>query len=388
MVGHEAEEGRHQAGAHIGAGHLDADEGLGPVRPEELRGGVDGAGVDGGAAQTRQDEPREGRRRPQGQQQGQDAHSDHRQTQPDHAPVAQAHGQKPAEGPAPGDAQVKQAGAARRRLLIQAPGQDQVAAGPLSRGGLQGAVAEEQQHHLPGSGGRDGPAQGEGLFLSALRRPGPALPQTQTQHQDHCQTDLQEADVPVAHVPPLAAGQGKGHGVGAQGGPDAPHAVEPAHVAAGVVEGHIVVQRRVHAARPQAVGHRPQAQGQEGAADGEAEEGGGGDAHAEGGDPAGAQPPGQPVAAKAGDDGAGGDDHGDDPHVGHRDPQLPVYGGPGGAQQGVRQTQADEGQVDDGEQKMDHSAFPPWPQWGGGFFAVPAGRNAAGFASGTSAALL
>ena len=119
----------------------------------------------------------------------------------------------------------------------------------------------------------------------------------------------------------------------------------------------------------------------------EAEEGGGGDAHAEGGDPAGAQPPGQPVAAKAGDDGAGGDDHGDDPHVGHRDPQLPVYGGPGGAQQGVRQTQADEGQVDDGKKKMDHSAFPPWPQWGG-FFAVPAGRNAAGFASGTSAALL
>ena len=92
--------------------------------------------------------------------------------------------------------------------------------------------------------------------------------------QDGREDDLQDADIPVAGVPGGAAGEYKAHDVGACGGSHTPHAVEPAHVCAGVVESYIVVEGGVHAARTQAVGNGPQAQKDEGVAEGEAEQGG------------------------------------------------------------------------------------------------------------------
>lgn len=60
MVGDEAKEGRHQAVAQIGAGHEHPDNGLGALRPEAFRGGVDDAGINGGAAQTDKAQTNEG----------------------------------------------------------------------------------------------------------------------------------------------------------------------------------------------------------------------------------------------------------------------------------------------------------------------------------------
>ena len=122
-----------------------------------------------------------------------------------------------------------------------------------------------------------------------------------------------------------------------------------------IVECHVVVQRGVHAAGAQAVGDGPEAQHPEGATDGEAKQRQcrGGDT--DGRDLPGAQLPGDPVALEAGDDGAQGDDHGDGPGIGDRHAQLRIHAGPGRAQQGIRQAEADKGQIDDDQQKMNHS---------------------------------
>src|SRR5699024_12550879 len=53
-----AEQRRHQAGAHIGARHLEADQRLGARRAKAGGGGVDDAGVDGRAAQPHQHKAR------------------------------------------------------------------------------------------------------------------------------------------------------------------------------------------------------------------------------------------------------------------------------------------------------------------------------------------
>lgn len=60
MVGDKAEEGRHQAVTQIGAGHKHPDDGLGVFCSEAFRGGVDNAGIDGGAAQTDKTQTNEG----------------------------------------------------------------------------------------------------------------------------------------------------------------------------------------------------------------------------------------------------------------------------------------------------------------------------------------
>lgn len=68
VVGDQPEQGRHQAVAHIGAGHLHADDGLRAFRAEVRRCGVDDAGIDGSAAQPHKDQARQRGIFPQGQQ--------------------------------------------------------------------------------------------------------------------------------------------------------------------------------------------------------------------------------------------------------------------------------------------------------------------------------
>ena len=72
-TGNQAEQRRHETVAEIGAGHLNADHRLGPLRAEVAGGRVDQAGVDRRAAQPNQNQPRQGGIFPQRQQQGGDA---------------------------------------------------------------------------------------------------------------------------------------------------------------------------------------------------------------------------------------------------------------------------------------------------------------------------
>ena len=54
MVGNQTEKGRHQGCTHIGACHLDTNQGLRLIRAEMLRGGMDHTGVDRSAAKPNQ----------------------------------------------------------------------------------------------------------------------------------------------------------------------------------------------------------------------------------------------------------------------------------------------------------------------------------------------
>ena len=103
---------------------------------------MDDAGVDGGAPQPHQRQPRQGGVNAQGQQQDEYAQGDDALAQPDHLGVAELHGEEAAQRPARGDAEEEQPRVARRRLRRDAPVKMQVAAAPQDGGLLQGAVAE------------------------------------------------------------------------------------------------------------------------------------------------------------------------------------------------------------------------------------------------------
>ena len=72
---------------------------------------------------------------------------------------------------------------------------------------------------------------------------------------------------------------------------------------AGIVESHIIIQGSIHAPCSKPIGNRPQAQGRERTADGKAEQGRRRHQNADRCDLSGAEPLGQAVTLKAGNDG-------------------------------------------------------------------------------------
>ena len=306
---------------------------------------MDDAGVHRGAAQTHQKQAHQ--RQSARQEHGPDAQSDDRRAHADEGLVVKFHRQEAVDAPADGHAQEEQAGEKRRRRPLHAPAQGQVGAGPKARRLLQAAVAEEGHQDLLRAGDGNDLLQRHRLGRFRL---GPAiLPQSERQKEDRRQNDLQNAHDPVAPGPVISAGQHPAHDVRTDGRAHAPHAVEPAHVAAGIVEGHIVIQAGVHAACAQAVGDGPEDQHPVFPADAEAEQRAGGHGHGESRDLSGTEPPGQPVAEQARDDGPQRHGHGHRTGIGHRHHKLRIHTGPGRAQQPVRQAQGDEGQVNDGK---------------------------------------
>ena len=82
------------------------------------------------------------------------------------------------------------------------------------------------------------------------------FPQRQAENDDGRQHHLQHRNNAVAALP-TAVGQRPAHNDRPAAGAQAPHAVQPAHVAALVMQGNVVVEGGIHAARAQAVGHGP-----------------------------------------------------------------------------------------------------------------------------------
>ena len=239
----------------------------------------------------------------------------------------------------------KKSGSICRNSLIQG----KIRAGPQGGALLQCAVAEEGDHDLLCAGDGDDLLQGQRPGRTPFLGLGASLPQGQTQQQ-HCgQRQLDEAHRAVAAAPVAAAREDGTHDVGSHGGSDAPHTVQPAHVTAGVVQCHIVIQAGIDAASSQTVGDRPQAEHRVRMAGGKAKQGRRRYAHADGRDPAGPQPEGQPVAEQAGNHGAAGDDGEQNARMGYRHGQLRVNGGPCSTQQSVGKAEADEGKIDDGQ---------------------------------------
>ncbi len=155
-------------------------------------------------------------------------------------------------------------------------------------------------------------------------------------------------------MPPQLPRQAEAHDIRADGDAHAPKAVQPVHVPGGVVERHVVVQRGIHRSRPQAIRHRPQAQHPETPRKAEAQQRHRREKHAEGGHLSRPKPVGQTVRQQAGHHRAAGDDTRDDPRKRQRDTHLRIDLRPRSTQQRIRQTQADERQVNDRQQQGRH----------------------------------
>ena len=178
---------------------------------------MDQAGVNGCAAEADQQQPRQGRRFPQRQQQEHHPHRDQAKAHPNHLCIVQLQGQKAAEGPARSDAEEKQAGKAGGGFRGDAPVQHQIAASPQTRGLLQRAVTEKCDQNLFHAGDAEDLFQGQSLcggrFLLPCVRSRFGLPEREAQNDNHRQYHLHPADDTVAHLPPGASRQGSPHDV-------------------------------------------------------------------------------------------------------------------------------------------------------------------------------
>ena len=227
-----------------------------------VRRGVDDAGVDGRTAQPHEDEAGQRERLRPRQKQGGHTHGQNGLPQTDHLGVVEPEGDEAAEAAPHRDAQIEQARKGSGRVGRDALAQREVAAGPEARRRFEAAVAEEAEHHFPRTGDGQDLGQRQRPGRGAVRAYGgrAAFPERQAQHQNGCDADLDEGYDAVATVPALPAGQGQAHQHRADDGAHAPHAVQPAHVAALVVEGNVVVQGGVHASGTQPVGDGPEAE--------------------------------------------------------------------------------------------------------------------------------
>ena len=154
----------------------------------------------------------------------------------------------------------------------------------------------------------------------------------------------------IAAVPAFSRIQAQGHDKWPGGCADSPKAVKPAHVVRFIMQCHEVIQGGVHASRSETVGNSKDTEKPGGMRQGEAKQSGGGHEYTYGGNRAGSQTAYDLFTEKAGNNGASGNNHGDD--AGKRDGnlKLPVHNRPGGSQQGIGQPQADKGYVDNNQE--------------------------------------
>ena len=169
----------------------------------------------------------------------------------------------------------------------------------------------------------------------SIRRPQlrpPFLPQRQAQHQDDGQHHLQDRDVPIAPRPTLALRERIAHDVGADRCADAPHAVQPAHMPAFVVNGYVVIERRIHSARAKAVWYGDGQQHPVIRGNGETGQGRRSQRHRNGGDLACPEFQCHSVRKQRRDDREHGNHRGDAAGPRHRHVQILAHGGPCGSE--------------------------------------------------------
>ena len=158
------------------------------------------------------------------------------------------------------------------------------------------------------------------------------LPQRQAQHQDDGQHHLQDRDVPIAPRPALALRERIAHDVGADRCADAPHAVQPAHMPAFVVNGYVVIERRIHSARAKAVWYGDGQQHPVIRGNGEPGQGRRSQRHRNGGDLACPEFQCHSVRKQCRDDREHGNHRGDAAGPRHRHVQILAHGGPRGSE--------------------------------------------------------
>ena len=150
---------------------------------------------------------------------------------------------------------------------------DEEGARPVHRGRLRRAVTEEAQKQEGHPFYFQRAEQPDRLLLGRLQPFMPRLFPHGERRKEHDADDaLQDADDEIAVVPG-GVREGIAHHEGGDDGPHAPEAVQPAHVAGGIVEGDVVVERRVDGTRAEAVGDAEDEQHPEPGAEREPDEG-------------------------------------------------------------------------------------------------------------------
>ena len=254
VVAEETEDGRNKCRADIGARHLYSDYSAGVFRPEVVRRGVDDARIYRRAAETYYNKRRGGEDiRADRDEQAAYAADEYGCSDNYHPAVAELIRDKAAYEPSDGDAYIEQRRECRRALCGYALDFNEICARPLHSGRLCGAVgeeADEQERHALYFQRAD---KSDALFLRLFRRL-VDFPHRQGHEQEYRYGELYRADNAVAAVPCLIR-QRIAHDERADYRPDAPEAVQPAHVLRLVVQGNIVVERRVYRARSEPVRH-------------------------------------------------------------------------------------------------------------------------------------
>lgn len=253
-VAEETEDGRNEGRADIGARHLYSDYSTRVFRPKVVRRGVDNARIYRRAAETYYNKRRGGEYiRADRDEKAAYAADKYGCSDNYHPAVAELIGDKSAYEPPDGDAYIKQRCECCRALCGYALDFDEICARPLHGGRFCCAVGKkacEQKRHSLYFQCAD---ESDALFLRLVRRL-VDFPHRQGHEQEYRYRELYRADYAAAAVPGLVC-QRIAHDKRADYRPDAPEAVQPAHVLGFVVQGDVVIERRVYRACAETVGH-------------------------------------------------------------------------------------------------------------------------------------
>ena len=327
---------------------------------------MDHARVDRRASEPDEDKPRKRRNIGTGDQHCRDPDGDYRLSHADHLRIVKLYGYKSADRTPDGYPDEEKSGKACRRVCGDSLVHREITARPKPCGLLECAVAEEAEHDLPGAGNYGDLPQCKrfsrffvfgGTFAVSF------FPQREAENKDRGQNHLDYTDISVSCAPAPAGGQRVPHQVRSRGGTHAPHTVKPAHVPALIMKRNVVVQRCVHASRAEPVRNCPNAEKRKRACHGKTEERRRSHRNAGGGDRTRSESAGQPVALQTRNDRSERDDHGNDAGVRKRYAEFGVHCRPSGAEQGIRQTETDKGEVYDRQKQINHLRKPPARQY-------------------------
>lgn len=253
-VAEQPEQRGNEGRADIGARHLYSDYRAGIFCPEIVRRGVDNARIYRRAAETYHNECRGGEKiRIHRHEQAAYAAYKYGCSDNYHPAVAELIRDKAAYKPPDGDAYIKQRRECSRALCGYALYFNEICARPLHGGRFCCAVGKkacEQKRHSLYFQRAD---ESDALFLRLVRRL-VDFPHRQGHEQEYRYRELYRADYAAAAVPGLVC-QRIAHDKRADYRPDAPEAVQPAHVLGLIVQGDVVIERRVYRARSEPVRH-------------------------------------------------------------------------------------------------------------------------------------
>lgn len=253
-IAEQPEQRRNECRADIGARHLYSDYSAGVLRPEVVRRGVNDARIYRRAAETYHNECRGGEKiRIHRHEQAAYAAYKYGRSDNYHPAVAELIRDKAAYKPPDCDSYVEKRRECSRALCGYALYFNEICARPLHGGRFCCAVGKkacEQKRHSLYFQRAD---ESDALFLRLVRRL-VDFPHRQGHEQEYRYRELYRADNAAAAVP-CSVCQRIAHDERADYRSDAPEAVQPTHVLRLVVQGDIVVERRVYRARSEPVRH-------------------------------------------------------------------------------------------------------------------------------------